>query len=680
MKKRIIIAVLVLVLCLSVFAACDNTPAESTGLQAARDFVKGLYRDKAEITSGDYELTTSVVVQGVTYTIDWSILDKDGNATTAAVVGEAKDGKVTVTIDTKLIEDVPYVLTATIKDAEGNSITLDLNFIAPQIQTLTVAEFLKKKEDETTIYAIKGWAVASGASKDSSGKEVTASFVIADSTGALFSYNKFYVEVGKMYIVYGTRSSNAGVAQIGTTSILPVATEETFTEPTATELAASDIDLSKLSQDTIGDYTGKYYKITGSFAAKSGSYVNANYNKKQLLSLYMSDTMKTAAEAMDGKQVIVYGYVRGFSSSYLTVQVSKIELDPNGGTEDSGDSGKDESAILAKKNAYFASVVETPVAGTEYKLAMWQNNNGEVYYATGAMNSYYLGTTTDVASAAVAKLEATEGGYFLKLGDKYVRIVGRDNNGSLSTNISLVDAGETVFKIGANHELICTATYDTKSGDFFLGTYGTFNTISASAVSYISKPADIDVNNFVARLVVATASSAGGDTGADTPVAPSADKSATYNFATSSTNKGTVLNDTSALTLFKASTTNTDLVSVAVTKIYDGNGSGGAWNYQSGLIKSGTRDAAGQLVLTFVEGKKVAKVEIKCHAFYAKDSEHSTSSDKISVNGSDAVLVPHTETVTPSVLTFDLTTASNVVTIDIKNRAVIFEIIVTFAE
>lgn len=119
MKKRIIIAVLVLVLCLSVFAACNDTPAENTGLQAARDYVKGLYRDQAEITSSDYELTTSVVMSDGTYTVEWSILDKDGNATTAAVVGEAKDGKVTVTVDTELSEDVAYVLTATIKDASG---------------------------------------------------------------------------------------------------------------------------------------------------------------------------------------------------------------------------------------------------------------------------------------------------------------------------------------------------------------------------------------------------------------------------------------------------------------------------------------------------------------------------------------------------------------------------------
>lgn len=232
----------------------------------------------------------------------------------------------------------------------------------------------------------------------------------------------------------------------------------------------------------------------------------------------------------------------------------------------------------------------------------------------------------------------------------------------------------TVTISDGTNELYC---YRIKGGeDIAVGDYlylsgktGAFNSKGqlAAASTYVKSP-------------IYVASSEGGDTGADTPVTPSADKSATYNFATSSTKKGTALDGSSALTLFKASTTNTDLVSVAVTNIYDGNGAGGAYANQAGFLKTGKSDAAGQLVLTFVEGKKVAKVEIKCHDWYKKSTDYPTNSNKVAVNGSEAILVPYNETGEPSSMTFDLTTASNEITIDFTNRVFIFEIIVTFAE
>ena len=492
---------------------CECVISEEIALQRAVQAIKNDYKDITTIaTSTDFSATRSINgyeadrTTKKTYAVSvvWTMEVVSGVEGAVTLKLDDENSVYTLSIDYPKNTGSTITLTAAITCGSANQTWTLENVSVPKIDTITVAEFLAKKEDDT-IYAVQGWAVASGAGKSDDNEEITASFVIADSTGALFSYNKYYVEVGKQYVVYGTRSSNSGVPQIGTIGVRPVETEETFTEPAATELAASAIDLSALSKDTIGEYTGKYYKITGSFATKSGSYVNANYNGNQLLSLYMSDAMKKSAEAMVGKQVIVYGYVRGCSTgNYLTIQVSKIELDPNGGEDSGDDSGKDEDDTSAKEK-YLASVVETPVAGTEYKLAMWQNSEGKVYYATGKMSGYYLGATTDVASAAVAKLEATTGGYFLKLGDKYVKIVGRDSSGNLSTSISLSDEGETVFTIGANHELILTATLDSKSGNFYLGSYGTNKTISASNVSYISDTTKIDDSQYVARLVVATA-------------------------------------------------------------------------------------------------------------------------------------------------------------------------------
>lgn len=293
------------------------------------------------------------------------------------------------------------------------------------------------------------------------------------------------------------------------------------------------------------------------------------------------------------------------------------------------------------------------------------------YYNAPQMKNGWIVASYDVKTFAEATdLSGTEKDVYTS--EKYY-LVGtiKEIKSATYGNMVLVDDKGNEFTVYGSYDATGANRYDAmenapEAGDVVV-VYG--------VLGYYNAP---QMKN--GWIVLSAPAGAGGDTGADTPVTPSADKSATYNFATSSTKKGTALDGSSALTLFKASTTNTDLVSVAVTKIYDGNGTGGAWENQSGFIKSGKRDVAGQLVLTFVEGKEVAKVEIKCHDFYSKNSANPTNTNTISVNGSAATLVPYTETATPGVLTFDLTTASNVVTIDITNRAVIFEIIVTFAE
>lgn len=158
-------------------------------------------------------------------------------------------------------------------------------------------------------------------------------------------------------------------------------------------------------------------------------------------------------------------------------------------------------------------------------------------------------------------------------------------------------------------------------------------------------------------------------------------KNVTYNFATSATKNGTELTATTALALFNNSTdAGSVLTSVAVTKVYEGNGTGGAFENKTGLLKTGTSKANGKLVLTFEESRKVAKVEIKCHDFYVISEKYPTNSNTVAVNGGTAVKAPYTEDGTPAVMTFNLDGTSNVVTIDFAKRVCIFEIVITFAE
>lgn len=134
--------------------------------------------------------------------------------------------------------------------------------------------------------------------------------------------------------------------------------------------------------------------------------------------------------------------------------------------------------------------------------------------------------------------------------------------------------------------------------------------------------------------------------------------------------KGDELNATTALALFQAANSTTTLTAVEVTKVYAGNGTGGG-SYQNagGLLKMGTSSLTGQIKLTFSEA--VAKVEIKAIGWPA-----GNQTDTLSVNGSAAQSLSKTD---ETVYTFNLSSASQVVTIDSNLRALVFEIVVYFA-
>ena len=282
-----------------------------------------LYGEEAVDTSADYQRparTPDPNNQGVYFDVAWSVAVTSGPAT-GVVVSEVVDGFVTVNVDEFTEEDVVYTLTATVSDGNGNSVTATFNHKVPKFNSLTVAEFLALEEG-TDVYALVGYVMASAANP---GK--TGSFVIADETGAIFSYNKFEINLGDKVVVWGNRSSNAGVPQINTTEVLVLeANSSEYAEATPTELNAADIDLDALSNDVMPSMSGKYYKINGVTLVKSGGYTNANYNDAQLLSLYTNDAIVADCADFYNFKVNVYDYVRGYSAGkYLTVQVTKIE-------------------------------------------------------------------------------------------------------------------------------------------------------------------------------------------------------------------------------------------------------------------------------------------------------------------------------------------------------------------
>lgn len=153
--------------------------------------------------------------------------------------------------------------------------------------------------------------------------------------------------------------------------------------------------------------------------------------------------------------------------------------------------------------------------------------------------------------------------------------------------------------------------------------------------------------------------------------AAAAAETITYDFSGLNEKSNTAIDAATAKQIFDAAASATGLTDVTTaTKIYKGNdNSSGAFPYATDCLKTGTSGTAGKLVLKF--NKNVTKVEIVCHAW-----KTSGATDKVSVNGAADQAAPSTGNKTTA-LTFDLATASDTVTIDLKNRVFIFKITVT---
>lgn len=127
-----------------------------------------------------------------------------------------------------------------------------------------------------------------------------------------------------------------------------------------------------------------------------------------------------------------------------------------------------------------------------------------------------------------------------------------------------------------------------------------------------------------------------------------------------------------------ASTENAALITEVsnVSKVYAGNGSGGAHDGQAGMIKFGTSKANGTITIVF--GAKFNKVEISCHDFYAPSDQYPTNSNKIVVNAGTETLTPYNANGEFGTLTFSGLTETNTLTIASVGRLTIQSITLSY--
>ena len=143
--KKLSIIILALLLCLTVLASCGEEQKGDNGLESASAYLNNLYKNEAEVTAVDYEVVGKVVIDGVTYTVTWTV-DTD-----KVTIEDLGNGLVKINVDEESAEEVSYKLTATITDAEGKTATREYNRKVPKFAVTSWESYMNAAEGDTVV-------------------------------------------------------------------------------------------------------------------------------------------------------------------------------------------------------------------------------------------------------------------------------------------------------------------------------------------------------------------------------------------------------------------------------------------------------------------------------------------------------------------------------------------------
>ena len=242
MKKILMLLLAAALVCsLALFVACDNgeqqgtddttaaeetteTPESSeevtteepgaqepTDLENAAEYVRQLYKDTT-VTAADYTLVSSVKVGGVSYAVTWAV------NTDKITLTVAEDGTVKVDVPDESFEDIAYVLTATVADTAGNTVTKEFNRTVPKFAVTTWEQYMAAKEGDNLI--VQGIVV--GINSKAAGNTRNHLFLLDESgCGGYYSYQMdvdpvadLGIELGMIVRVAGPAAPYSGMMEI----------------------------------------------------------------------------------------------------------------------------------------------------------------------------------------------------------------------------------------------------------------------------------------------------------------------------------------------------------------------------------------------------------------------------------------------------------------------------------
>jgi len=512
--KKLIAWALLLTMVLAIFAGCAPTEEKATAesmIGDARLMVYSMYKDKAGKAMRDFKVVSVVTIGEFSYNITWTTDAAEENVK----IGEAADGIIVVDVNEEYAaeEDLNFTLTA----------------------TLTAGS---KTETVSFKYYIPGTPPAT------SGPE----WVDAPTAGASYKFALVQAERGET--LYFTGEMN-GYYLATSTSVLDAVNV------------------------TVEEVEGGYRLFFMKAGVKTYIDIVPRDDNPAKVNIKLVET-PTAVFTWDAERKTMKTTVgettwyMGTYSTYNTISASDVSY-----IEDVSKIGVSQFPATFATYKFNITNVDEPKAGASYKFFLTQAERGETLYFTGEMNGYYLATSTDPLAGVDVTLEEVEGGYrlfFMKAGVKtYIDIVPRDDNPA-KVNIKLVETPTAVFTWDAERKTMKATVGETT---WYMGTYSTYNTISASDVSYIEDVSKIGVSQFPTTFATIEFTY--------TPNAAEAEEGKSYVFALVQAERGETLYFTGEMNgYYLATSTN----AAAAAKVYAEAVEGGMRFY---IMKAGVK-------------------------------------------------------------------------------------------
>jgi hypothetical protein len=354
----------------------------------------------------------------------------------------ASAGTQKIDIVTQPEEEVRFVLTATVSDANGNTKTLDIKFYSPAVQKVEVEQGQK-----VVIYQVSDGKYMTGTEYYYSPKKME--LILSDSKADAIAMEKITNADGSV-------SFKAGDKWL-------------YSDGTHTEFVSAEGENTKFAIEETQD--GVFIRC-----------FTANFNgKPQYLEVYSG-------------YLTCYGM--GSDASIYTFRIESAD-GANGTVTDDANSPVDKNSGSSTPSTPSTGSLDAkkPEAGKAYKFAFIHGGIGsDVYYVTGAMSGFYMATSKTKAEGADFYVEATNGGYYLYCmvggAKKYLNsesTMGTD--GKMHVNGTFDDTAKTVYTYS---DTLKTLVASVDGTDYIIGTrtdktYTTLGPVKASTNPYYAQ-------------------------------------------------------------------------------------------------------------------------------------------------------------------------------------------------
>lgn len=271
-----------------------------------------------------------------------------------------------------------------------------------------------------------------------------------------------------------------------------------FVRPTTTKgIIDAVLKLDENQKLAEGPYTlkGTVSKVTYAYSNGSMSFEMMLEDLPEQKVIVYRLTTSEDPQITEGTKVTVTGELINYGG---TPEFTNAKAVKEGG----GDVDPNPPTPALTKEDFMKTIATSVEAGKQYYLGLYQGTNKEALYFAGKMDDEkdtFFGTVKTTAEAAVVTLEAVEGGYRFAFMDgttkKYVDIY-EYKAGSAGTGIN--ETPTAVFVWNATYN---TFTTTCAGGEYFLGTYNSFSTISKSDVKTYLVEGKADVTSYLLHLI-----------------------------------------------------------------------------------------------------------------------------------------------------------------------------------